>query len=272
VIDSPPPTPPPLRRFGQNFIHDAGLAQRLVELFGVEPGETIVEIGPGRGALTRVLDQAGVRLIALEIDPRQIDWLRQHLMLSPRCELVQADALQFDFGALASRLDRPLRVIGNLPYNVGTAIVRRMLDCPAVADMQFVLQLEVVERLIARPRTKPYGALSVLVQLTCSARQTLTLGPSAFHPRPKVSSAAVRLERRADASSPARMAWVEGWLQRGFGHRRKMLRSNLQLDPALLESALRQLEHDPRARAEELAPAEWLAFCRLIDPSRDPDR
>jgi 16S rRNA (adenine1518-N6/adenine1519-N6)-dimethyltransferase len=258
--------PPPLRRFGQNFLVDHNLAQTLVDRFAPQADDRVVEIGPGRGALTKRLATRVGRLLALEIDVRQVGVLRAELADNPKVEIRHADALEVDFETLATELGGPLRVIGNLPYNVGTAIVRRLIAAPSVCDMQFVLQKEVVDRLLAVHATKAYGALTVIVAWTMQAERLLTLAPGAFHPRPKVTSAAVRLSRRDPAIvAPARLDRLETWVQRGFAHRRKMLTSNLPEQRNLLIEMLQSAGLPPDARAEAIPPHTWRVLAERLE-------
>lgn len=260
--------PAPLRRFGQNFLQDPRWAERLIERFEPTPRDVVVEIGPGRGALTIPLAPCVGRLVALELDRRQIEPLQHALAPWPQAEVRAADALTIDFDRLAEELGGTIRVIGNLPYNVGTAIVRRLVDCHAVRDVHVVLQLEVVERLLAVHGSKRYGALSVILAWTMIGRQLLTLPPGAFRPTPKVTSAAVRFVRRVPALvAPTELQRFERFVQRGFAHRRKTLAGNLAPWRGLVESFLteRALPRDARA---EMVPAErWLELARQLDAS-----
>ncbi|MFN7966095.1 MAG: 16S rRNA (adenine(1518)-N(6)/adenine(1519)-N(6))-dimethyltransferase RsmA [Acidobacteriota bacterium] len=267
-MNSRPALPPPLRRFGQNFLADPHLAQLLVDRFAPQAHDRIVEIGPGRGALTEPLALRAGHLVALEIDERQVSALRATFSNNARVEVRQADALQIDFAALSRELGGPLRVIGNLPYNVGTAIVRRLVAVPQVSDMQFVLQKEVVDRLLATPATKAYGALSVIVAWMMDLERVMTLAPGAFHPRPKVTSAAVRLVRRSPASVPPdRLDLLEKWVHRGFAHRRKMLATNLPEQRRRVLELLQAEGMPADVRAEAIPPRAWLRLAEQLECS-----
>lgn len=259
-------TPTPSRRFGQNFLADRRAAQRLVELFAPGPDDRVVEIGPGTGALTALLAPHAGRLVALELDRRLVPALEQLLLPFPNAQVRTADALETDWDALGAELGGPLRVIGNLPYNVGTAIVRRVLGAHRVHDLQVVLQLEVAERILAPPGPKSYGPLSVVAALRARRERLLTLPPGAFRPRPKVTSAALRLTFRDDALlAPDEIPALERWLFAGFGHRRKTLAGNLgpRRDEVRAFLAAAGLPED--ARAETLAPELWLDLARRLD-------
>lgn len=251
----------PLRRFGQNFLVDPQLAASIVDHFDPTAADRIVEVGPGRGALTRRLAERAGRFVAIELDRRQIAPLEQLLADLPQASVRHADALAVDYDALAAELGGPLRLIGNLPYNVGTAIVRRWLGSAQVQDIQAVLQKEVVDRLLAAPRSKAYGALTVITALMMERRRVMMLAPGAFHPRPKVTSSLVQLRRRPEARlTPERLERFERWLFRGFAERRKMLSSNFAPHRDAVRAALGAQGLAPDLRAEALTPEQWLAF------------
>lgn len=265
---------PPLRRFGQNFLASPPLALWLVESFGIRAGDRVVEIGPGRGALTRHLAGRAARFLALEIDDRLHDGLRLLLADHPHHEVIAADAVTTDWTDVARLLGGPVRVIGNLPYNVGTAIVRAVIASPAVEDAQFVLQKEVVDRLVASPGTKAFGPLTVLAALRGSSRRLRTIAPGAFSPRPKVTSAVWRWEARADAPLPADdVDWLERWLHRGFAQRRKTLAGNLHEARDAVRAWLAGRGYPEDLRAEALPAEDWLHLARALSrPGNDEDQ
>ncbi len=264
------------KRLGQHFLANRGLALALVEAFAPAPGDAVVEIGPGGGALTGLLAERAGRLVALEVDADLVPALERMLEPFPRAEVRLADALAVDWDALADELGGRFRVIGNLPYNVGTAIVRRLLASDAVRDMQLVLQKEVADRLLAGPGTKAYGPLSVLAALRCRRRRVRTLPPGAFRPPPRVTSAAIALESLPDPPLPAaELPLLLGWLHAGFGHRRKTLAGNLGAHRERVRSWLAARGLPADARAEAVPPADWLALARLLGrppgPAGDTD-
>lgn len=258
--------PRPVRRFGQNFIADPRLAGSLVALFAPQPADRIVEIGPGEGALTRHLAGRCARYVALEIDVRLVPALEALLAPHPGAGVRLADALDADWPALAAELGGPpLRVIANLPYNVGTAIVRRLLATDVVHDMQFVLQLEVAERLLAGPGTKAFGPLSVIAALRTRREKLRLLAPGCFRPPPKVTSCALRLERLAAPPLPAHeIDAVEAWLHRGFAQRRKTLANNLAEHRGPVQEFLVARGLPPDARAEAVPARDWLDLARAL--------
>ncbi len=257
----------PVRRLGQNFLANPSLARWLVDRFAPTPDDAVVEIGPGRGALTAMLAPRCGRFLALEIDERLVPTLEALLEPWPHAEVRLADAVGVDWDALAGELGTALRVVGNLPYNVGTAIVGALLACDRIRDVQFVLQREVVDRLLAGPGSKTYGPLSVLVALRTRPRRLRTIAPGSFRPVPRVESAAFALVFPDDAPLPAaEVPQLRAWLHRGFARRRKTLAGNLAGRRQEVREFLagRGLPED--LRAEALAPHDWLALARRLGP------
>lgn len=263
--------PPPHRhkkRFGQHFLHERGVLARIVAAVAPRPGERLVEIGPGAGALTGPLLEAAGSLLAIEIDRDLIPRLRAAAEGTGSLSILEADALAVDYTALAA--GGRLRLVGNLPYNVSTPLLFHLLDHAAViADMHFMLQKEVVDRMAAAPGSKVYGRLSVMLQAVCAVEPLFTVPPGAFTPPPKVDSAVVRLRPRADAAArvpaPARL---DALVRAGFGARRKTLRNALR---GLVDAAcLQALGIDPQARAEDVAVDAWLALAATADAHARP--
>ncbi len=258
----------PRKRFGQNFLSDPRVIERIVAAVAPRPGDHLVEIGPGRGALTRALVGSGARITAIEIDRD----LARSLGGDPELagvELVNADALRADYRALAG--GAPIRLLGNLPYNISTPLLFHLLDfLDMIADLHFMLQREVVARMAAEPGNKTYGRLSVSLQYHCRVEPLLEVGPEAFRPRPRVDSMLVRLTPRAapeaKAADPGVLARV---VAAAFSQRRKQLRNSLR---GLIAGAeLERLGIRPEDRPEDLAVADYVRLANHIAAQRKPD-
>lgn len=248
----------PRRRFGQHFLHDTGVVERIVRAIAPKPGEHLVEIGPGEGVLTRPLLNAAGKLDVVELD-RDLAAALVRMNL-PGLTVHQGDALRFDFRALAG--GGKLRLAGNLPYNISTPLIFHLLDMSeCIADMHFMLQREVVVRMVAGPGGGDYGRLSVMVQYRCRVERLFNVPAGAFRPPPKVESAVVRmtpLERPpVDVGEEGVFAEV---VAAAFGQRRKTLRNALK---ALLDArAIEAAGVEPGARAETLALEQFAALSR----------
>jgi 16S rRNA (adenine1518-N6/adenine1519-N6)-dimethyltransferase len=250
----------PRKRFGQNFLHDPGVISRIVSTINPQPGDRLVEIGPGKGAITVPLLRAAGRLQVVELDRDLVRPLQQRCRDIGDLEAINADALKTDFCGLAH--GETLRLAGNLPYNISTPLLFHLLaQSSCIRDMHFMLQKEVVDRLAAAPGSGRYGRLSVMVQFRCAVTPLFGIGPDAFQPAPRVESAFVRLQPWHDPPVRVRDEVMLGRVvKQAFGQRRKTLRNALR---GLLEEAqIRSLDIDPAARAEVLEIAD---FARLAD-------
>jgi 16S rRNA (adenine1518-N6/adenine1519-N6)-dimethyltransferase len=248
------------KRFGQNFLHDPGILRRIVESIAPRPEQTLIEIGPGEGALTLPLLRAAGKLIAIELDRDLIEPLKAKAHGIGELTVMSADALTVDLTALAN--GTRIRLIGNLPYNISTPILFHCLEHAGVIDdMHFMLQKEVVERMAAAPGSKIYGRLSVMLQLRCTVEPLLKVPPGAFRPAPKVDSAVVRLVPLPVEQLPnIAHGPLDRVVRAAFGQRRKTLSNALSelMDSAAIQAA----GVDPRARAEQLAPAAFVALAQ----------
>lgn len=252
----------PRKRFGQNFLRDEGIIEAIARAIAPDKAQHLVEIGPGEGAITQALIASGCRFDAIELDRD----LRTRLLASfstyDNFTLHSADALKFDFASLQQG-GQALRVIGNLPYNISTPLLFKLLDYgPLIADMHFMLQLEVVERLAAEPGNKSWGRLGVMAQFQCEVEQLFEVPPEAFFPPPKVQSAIIRLTPRqtprwaqVDRESLAKV------VSQAFSQRRKTLRNNFK--NSLTDTQFETAGVDPQARAETLTIDHFVALASL---------
>jgi 16S rRNA (adenine1518-N6/adenine1519-N6)-dimethyltransferase len=243
----------PRRRFGQHFLDSPGIVAKIVSAIDPQPGETLVEIGPGLGALTGPLLSRLPHLHAVEIDRDIVARLRERHP-PERLTVHAGDVLEFDFASLPA----PLRIAGNLPYNISTPLLFRLAAyAPRVRDMHFMLQREVVDRMVAPPSTSAYGRLSVMLQVRYDMARLFDVPPGAFRPPPKVDSAVIRMVPRADAPScdAAALAQV---VTAAFTRRRKTLRNALA--GAVRDDALASLGLDPKLRPENLSVDDYVAL------------
>jgi len=251
----------PRKRFGQHFLHDPGVIRRIVAAIGPQPGDRLVEIGPGEGAITFELLRAVGRLDAVELDRDLVEPLRERSRGIGELVVHGADALRFDFCALATG-GAKVRLVGNLPYNISTPLLFHLLDqSHCIRDMHFMLQKEVVERMAAGPGGKDYGRLSVMLQARCTVIPLFAIGPGAFRPPPKVDSAIVRLVPLAQPPDIADQAVFARLVAAAFAQRRKTLRNGLK--GLLSAEAIAGLGIDPGARAEQLALDDFVRLANL---------
>jgi len=249
------------RRFGQHFLHDPAVIERILALIDPQAGEHLVEIGPGLGALTRPLCAAAGALDVIEIDRDLAGALREQFAAQPQLRVHTADALAFDYAALARERGTRLRLIGNLPYNISTPLLFHLLGFSEhIADMHFMLQKEVVDRIVAAPGGRQYGRLGVMLAPRVQAERLMDIGPGAFRPAPQVTSSIVRMLVRPTPPEWAAEPHYGAVVAAAFGQRRKMLGNALAklLSPAQIEAA----GVDPKARAETLAAAQFGALAR----------
>ncbi|MFZ5483070.1 MAG: 16S rRNA (adenine(1518)-N(6)/adenine(1519)-N(6))-dimethyltransferase RsmA [Pseudomonadota bacterium] len=253
------------KQFGQHFLHDPHYLRRIVEAIRPAADDLMVEIGPGQGALTRPLLEHLDRLHVVEIDRDLVAHLREAFP-DDRLVVHPADALKFDFASLVEP-GRRLRVVGNLPYNISSPLLFHLAETgDGIADMHFMLQKEVVDRMVAIPDTPDYGRLSVMLQARFRVAKLFNVPPGAFNPPPKVDSAVVRLAPLpAEAilhRDPARFADL---VTRAFGQRRKTLRNTLK--GTLDDAAYAALGIDPQRRGETLSVAEFSALANWVPPA-----
>ena len=255
------------KSLGQNFLLDLNLTSKISRLAGDISDHDVLEVGPGPGGLTRGLLAAGARrIVALEKDPRCMPALAQIAAAYPgRLDIFNADALDFD---MRGQLTGPVRVVANLPYNVGSELLVRWLtpkDWPPFwSTLTLMFQKEVAERIIATPGTKAYGRLGILAQWKSTPSVVMELPPEAFTPPPKVHSAVVHLEALAEPRFPAPAGLLSSTVAMAFNQRRKMLRSSLKSAAPNIETALRDAGLEPTARAEEISLEGFCALARRL--------
>lgn len=246
------------KRFGQHFLADVGIIDAIVREIAPRPGQAMVEIGPGLAALTQPLVERVGRLTVIELDRDLAARLRQH----PQLDVVESDVLKVDFAALAQERGVPrLRVVGNLPYNISSPILFHLLDfVDHVEDQHFMLQKEVVDRMVAAPATPDYGRLTVMLQWRYAMENVLHVPPESFDPPPRVDSAVVRMVPFAQPAA-VDVQLLSELVQVAFSQRRKILRHTLG---RWLEQKGYAGEVDLQRRAEEVPVAEYLALCAAV--------
>lgn len=259
------------KSLGQNFLLDLNLTRRIAREGGVTAGDTVLEIGPGPGGLTRALLDAGAHVIAVEKDSRAIAALEELDAAFPdRLTIHEGDALKIDESGIVGTA-RPLRIVANLPYNIATALLVKWLEAepwpPFYASMTLMFQREVADRIVASRGDKAYGRLAVLTGLRCKARRLFDIPPRAFLPSPKVVSSVVHLTP-LPGGADVPLATLARVTEAAFGQRRKMLRQSLKSIFHDTESTLQSMDIDPTLRAENLSPQDFLRLARsLVQPA-----
>lgn len=256
----------PRKRFGQNFLQDQGVINDIVSAVGARPGQAVVEIGPGLAALTAPLIGRLGHLHAVELD-RDIVAELSRRYTPQQLTLHNADALAFDFGALAARIapEGKIRLVGNLPYNISTPLLFHLAEySDRIDDAHFMLQNEVVLRMVAEPGTPDYGRLGVMLQYLFEMEKLLDVPPTAFFPPPKVDSAIVRMIPRPFAVKADDMKGFEAIVAAAFGQRRKTLRNNLK--GRVSDADFAALGIDPTLRPENVAVADYVRLANHLGP------
>jgi len=252
------------KRFGQNFLHDDNVIRNIVKSIRPKVGDNMVEIGPGMGAITEhLLDATEGHLNVVEIDRDLIPGLKIKFFNHPGFKINEADALQFDFMTLKND-ERPLRIVGNLPYNISTPLIFHLLTYAGdVKDMHFMLQKEVVQRMAAGPGDNNYGRLSIMSQYFCEVQHMFDVGPEAFQPAPKVDSAIVRLVPYKTLPHPVKHhKTLENIVRQSFSMRRKTLRNNLKT--VISDEQLTALGINASLRPERLSLAEYVRISDFV--------
>lgn len=256
------------KRFGQNFLHDPAVIERIVKAIAPKPGEHLVEIGPGLGALTEPVAERCGHLTVVELDRDLAQRLREHPTLADKLTIHQTDAMKFDFRQLMPAQGK-LKVFGNLPYNISTPLLFHLFEfADCIENMHFMLQKEVVERMTAGHGSKTFGRLSVMTQFFCQAIPVVEVGPGAFKPAPKVDSAVVRLipkpvAERADVP----VAVLNRVCLEAFNQRRKTLRNCFSNFATAAD--IEGLGIDPGLRPEQLPVSEFIRVAQWL--AQQPD-
>lgn len=266
----------PSKKLGQNFLTDPNTARWIVDQLDPNPDDFVVEVGPGTGSLSEVLIGRVRRLLLVEFDRRLAEWLKHRFAKEETVEVVHADGARFDLRPLFK--ERPVKFIGNLPYSAGGAILRNFLERPSpISRAVLMLQREVIDRIVAKPRTKEYGVLSLRMQSEWVSNPLKTIGPGVFYPRPAVDSTVVGVSPRGNDLPVYDARFFDELVRRGFSQRRKQLRKALPPDPIWSEVAA-SLGVAETARAEELDLTQWVELCRCYDshplseiPQRDDE-
>ena len=262
------------RRFGQNFLTDRNVISQIIAAVDPHPDETIIEIGPGRGALTAPLVQQAGRVIAIEFDRDLVPELRTRFAANPNLEVIETDALTADYGELI-RPAETARVVANLPYNVGTAILQKLIEQRrGISEMTLMLQKEVVDRIMAEPGSSERGYLSVYVEAYCQTEKLFDVAPQAFRPAPKVWSTVARLRTRENLADVKDEALLWQVVSAGFAHPRKTILNNLREAPESIQELLKkrggasivlcEAGLTPLRRAETFAFEEWVLLANAI--------
>jgi 16S rRNA (adenine1518-N6/adenine1519-N6)-dimethyltransferase len=267
----------PKKALGQHFLLHPHQARRIVAALNLTGEDTVLEIGAGLGALTTFLAPAAHRVIALERDPDLAGFLQEDLLAStPGVQVVCQDILEFDFQLASREAGRPLAVVGNLPYQITSPLLFRLIEVlPAIAQAVLMMQQEVGARLLAKPGTKDYGILSVLGQYYFQITRLFSLSPGNFFPPPQVDSVVVRLLPQAPAVPARDPALLHQMVKTAFGHRRKTLHNTLVapaatfgLTPDAMGALLAELGIDQQRRGETLSVAEFVAISNEVDRLR----
>jgi 16S rRNA (adenine1518-N6/adenine1519-N6)-dimethyltransferase len=253
----------PRKRFGQNFLHDVSVIHKILAVVHPEPGQHLVEIGPGKGALTEPLLHAGIKLDVIELDRDLVAHLQQKFQRQDNLCIHSADALLFDFSKLAQD-GQKLRILGNLPYNISTPLLFHLLSkAEMIEDMHFMLQKEVVDRICAEPGSKKYGRLSVMLQYYCTAERIFDVDPESFSPAPKIMSVIVNLTPHATPPVVVdNMLDFEQIVVQAFSQRRKTLRNPLK--KWFTAEEILTLSIDPGLRAEAVTLDEFARLSNFL--------
>ena len=251
------------KRFGQNFLHDENVIRKIVDAISAVEGDHLLEIGPGLGALTKELAKTGATIHCVELDADLAKSLRTEFQEYDSIKIIEGDALKFDLSSIATE-KRPLRVIGNLPYNISTPIIFHLLkNSERIRDMTFMLQLEVIQRMISKVGKRNYGRLSLMVQYYCEVEHLFNVASSAFSPKPKVVSALARLKPHNSTSIRAKDSdCLQTVIRTAFNQRRKTLRNSLRT--IIPEALLDRIAINKNLRPQDITLNEYVEISNAI--------
>jgi len=260
----------PKKRLGQHFLVDRNILGKVIRTAQVEKADVVLEIGPGLGEMTTALAKRAKKVFAIEIDPTLAEILKKKLTDVPNVEIIKKDVLEVDFNELFEQERNPIKVVANLPYQISTPLLFRLIESRhAFSTLTLMLQKEVAERIVAIPGGKEYGPLSIFVQMVSNPSIRLFVKPSAFFPPPKVGSAVIHIEwRKRPMVELSDEAWFKKVVRGCFGYRRKTLinalrHSDLTL-PNDLDSRIRKIGIDPRRRPETLSIQEFVSLAEIL--------
>lgn len=248
----------PKKRLSQNFLIDPNIVQKIVATAQIQPGDRVLEIGPGPGALTKALLEQGAHVYAVEMDPLLAKALER--LQNGRLTIFEADILQFPLTSLPPQL----KVVANLPYHITTPILEKMFET-SFSSLTFMVQKEVADRMEASAGSKTFGPLSLFVQFYTKKKSSFRVPASCFYPRPKVDSAVIRLDQQTTPDVPAEIFFP--LVHKAFQQRRKMMTTSLLLDKEKVKEALKQVGMRPDARPEDLSLQAWVGFTKQISSS-----
>ncbi|GAB3674807.1 16S rRNA (adenine(1518)-N(6)/adenine(1519)-N(6))-dimethyltransferase RsmA [Salinisphaera aquimarina] len=251
------------KRFGQHFLHDQRVIERILSTLDARSDDRLVEIGPGQGALTSPLLERVARLSVIEIDRDLVAALRRQAEREPRLDVIEGDALKIDYAALAEQRNGTLRLVGNLPYNISSPLLFALLASPApIQDMHFMLQKEVVDRMVAEPGGRDYGRLTVTLGAQAHAEHLFDVPPGAFSPPPRVMSAVVRITPRPPLFELADQRLFYRLVTAAFSQRRKTLRNALSAFVSV--ATIEACDIDPGLRPERLSAADFARLANAV--------
>ncbi|CAM4383204.1 MAG: Ribosomal RNA small subunit methyltransferase A [Legionellaceae bacterium] len=258
----------PRKRFGQNFLQDQYIIQKIIKAIKPDPFEKLIEIGPGKGALTIPLLKLVKELNMIELDRDLVPLLENTCAGLGKITIHQKDALLFDFSTFTQE-SHALRIVGNLPYNISTPLLFHLLNYASyIKDMHFMLQKEVVDRIVAQPNTSDYGRLSIMLQYFCHVESLFIVKPDSFYPAPKVNSAIIRLTPHTTLPySVNNFSLLQKIVAQAFNQRRKTLRNSLKT--LINETQLEKLNISPQSRPENLSLQDYVNLCLYLETVED---